>query len=105
MENELLFHLERICLLLGDKLNKDVQRSINRILDEKIKGLINDSNSDRLINTTELEALLGISKSHINKLKSNGLPYYKLGDSIRFIKWEVLDFIKKYKRKGGEETQ
>jgi excisionase family DNA binding protein len=47
-----------------------------------------------LINKQELADILNLSVSMINKLMKKGLPYIKIGKSVRFDEKSVLNWIK-----------
>ena len=48
---------------------------------------------DKILTSTEASVLFNISKSHIIQLRKEGLPYYKIKDSVRFRKSEVDQFL------------
>lgn len=47
----------------------------------------------------ELATFLRCSKVSVHKYKKKGLPFYRVGRKIIFIKQEVLEFMKKLKGK------
>ena len=103
MENEIDFHLKALCNLFKAQLSKEIENSITKAIKANLNSFSNDPFADKLLATSEVEKLLGLSKSTINKLKTEGMPFIKVGDSVRFCKSKVLDFIQqKYeKREGG----
>ena len=48
-----------------------------------------------LINKKEIAQKTGMSITSIDRLMTKGLPYYKLGKSVRFEYDKVLEWIKK----------
>lgn len=51
---------------------------------------------DKLVNKKQLAEQLEISQSYINKLMAEeGLPYFKLGRSVRFRISEVAEWLSK----------
>lgn len=49
-----------------------------------------------LVDRKELARLLGLSPSYISKLmKYEGMPYFKIGRSVRFKLSEVVEFLKR----------
>lgn len=51
-----------------------------------------------LLSEKEVAALLKCSVSALqkNRLKGNGLPYYKMGRSVRYSEESVLEYLKKH---------
>jgi excisionase family DNA binding protein len=105
MENEIHFLVEKLCLLLKSEMDKQIQASVTKAIDEKLKDIRGDTYSDGLLTTPELQNLLSLSKSSIEVLKKKKMPFYKIGDNVRFNKREVLEFIQKYKKEGGSNSR
>lgn len=49
-----------------------------------------------VLNLEELLELLSISRSKFYELKKEGIPYYKIGKTIRFNRTKVLEWLEKY---------
>lgn len=49
-----------------------------------------------ILNVDEACELLSISRRKLYKLKKEGLPYIKLGGSIRFDKEKVLEWVRQF---------
>ena len=105
MENSLSFHIEQACKLLQEELKQRITAAITQAFEEKFKNAATSNSGDKLLNIREVCELLGLSKSTIHKLKEEGLPFYKLGDSVRFSKQQVLAFIEHYKQEGAQDTK
>lgn len=86
--------------------HNNLPEAISELLKEvgDIKKLLTErsnappSGLEGLLTTIEVSKLLGLSKSTIVHLKKIGLPYYKVKDSVKFCKKDVLDFMEKYKQ-------
>lgn len=52
------------------------------------------------ITLLELAQSLKISRATIDRWRKEGMPYYKIGNGVRFIETEVFDWIKQNKSKG-----
>lgn len=50
---------------------------------------------ENLIGKKQLAQKLSLSVAMIDKLMAKGLPYYKLGRSVRFSFVDVMDFLQK----------
>ncbi|KQC30220.1 helix-turn-helix domain-containing protein [Flagellimonas eckloniae] len=87
--------------LLIDQLAKEVsERVVSTIKEELIKKPVATPQGQKLlVDTEELCRQLSISKSSIIKLRKQGMPVIKIGDSVRFEMGEVNDFITKLKSK------
>lgn len=53
--------------------------------------------SREYITMKELVRSLKISRSTIDRWRREGMPYYKIGNGVRFIEEEVNEWIMKYK--------
>lgn len=64
-------------------------------------------NQKLLLDTDELALQLSVSKSTIVKLRKQGMPLKRIGDSVRFDPKEVMLFINNLKnnRSDGKNTQ
>ncbi|MCY6957891.1 helix-turn-helix transcriptional regulator [Clostridium brassicae] len=51
----------------------------------------------RFLTAKEVAEMLGVAQSTVYNLKKEGLPYFKIGGSIKFDKEEVLQWIDKCK--------
>jgi excisionase family DNA binding protein len=49
--------------------------------------------TEKLINTNELAELLGVSVMTISRLRSKGMPYMKLGGSVRFDPSKIKEWM------------
>ncbi len=106
MKTETNLLVEKLCLLLIGELGKEIESSVKKAINEKFKSINNNASEDTLIATSELQKFISISKSAIEGLKEKGMPYYKIGDSVRFKKQEVLQFLQQYKiEKGGQVSK
>lgn len=54
---------------------------------------------DEFLTKQQLSELLQITVRTIDRLRDEGLPYYKIGKSVRFNKQEVLNWIKDQENK------
>ena len=98
---ELFFHLTQVIKLLKKEFLEEITFSVISAIEKKSKFQIQEE-SGKLLNTSELVNFLGVSKSTIIKLREEGLPIIKIGDTVRFDKQDVLRYIRKYKQEGGE---
>lgn len=57
------------------------------------------SMEDEFLTKQQLSELLQITVRTIDRLRDEGLPYYKIGKSVRFNKQEVLNWIKDQENK------
>lgn len=64
---------------------------------------------EAFLNPKELQAELGIDiqkqavlRMRKNQLKTNALPFYKIGKKILYKRKEILEWIENQKIKGGE---
>jgi len=78
------------------------------VIEEKLEGLIqridNPSvSSPTWITSKQLALHLGISVGAVTSLRSNKIPYYKLGGRVYFKKQEIDEWIEKTRHKTGEE--
>ena len=51
------------------------------------------------ITLIELAQMLKISRATIDRWRKEGMPYYKIGNGVRFLESEVNEWIQKYKSK------
>lgn len=51
------------------------------------------------ITLIELAQSLKISRATIDRWRKEGMPYYKIGNGVRFIESEVAEWIEQYKSK------
>lgn len=51
------------------------------------------------ITLVELAQSLKISRATIDRWRKEGMPYYKIGNGVRFIESEVFVWIKQHKSK------
>ena len=49
------------------------------------------------ITLMDLTKKLKISRATIDRWRKEGMPYYKIGNGVRFIEAEVYEWIKQYK--------
>lgn len=49
------------------------------------------------ITLMDLAKKLKISRATIDRWRKEGMPYYKIGNGVRFIEAEVYEWIKQYK--------
>ena len=49
------------------------------------------------ITLIELAQSLKISRTTIDRWRKEGMPYYKIGNGVRFIESEVSEWIRQYK--------
>lgn len=49
------------------------------------------------ITLIELAQSLKISRATIDRWRKEGMPYYKIGNGVRFIESEVSEWIRQYK--------
>ncbi len=49
------------------------------------------------ITLKELSKSLKISRATIDRWRKQGMPYYKIGNGVRFIEIEVIEWIKLHK--------
>jgi predicted DNA-binding transcriptional regulator AlpA len=100
---ELEYHIKHMLTLLKTELRKEIEDCVKKVIDEKLKSI--DCDSDCLITTPQLQKILSLSRSSIEVLKKNKMPFYKIGDNVRYKKQEVLSFIQQYnKKEGGTEV-
>lgn len=59
--------------------------------------MIFDNRVESLLTKKELSQILKISVSYINKLMKKGLPYFRIGRSVRFRCSEVVIFLERRK--------
>jgi excisionase family DNA binding protein len=91
--------LEQLVNLIVEKLKQEITSSVTEILDNRLKSIGEGRDNEQLLNISEATQLLCVSKSTLYKLqKEESLPSYKIGDSIRFSKTELLQFVQKYKQ-------
>ena len=57
------------------------------------------TNMENLLTKKDVATLLNLSVSMINKLMTKGLPYIKIGKSVRFNEESVLNWIIKERGK------
>lgn len=50
-----------------------------------------------MLNKKQVAEVLGVSVSMVNKLMVQGMPYIKIGRSVRFEKEAVLEWVKNRK--------
>lgn len=50
----------------------------------------------QFLNTKEACELLGVSRTKLYELKKEGLPYIKLGGSLRFDKDQVIEWVRQF---------
>ena len=81
--------------LLVTSLAREVSdRLISTVEEHLEKRLANAPKSQKLlIDSDELAEQLSVSKSTIIKLRKQGLPTIKIGDSIRFEPKDVMQFL------------
>ncbi len=53
--------------------------------------------SEKYITFIELAQSLKISRATIDRWRKEGMPYYKIGNGVRFIETEVSEWIKQNK--------
>jgi len=53
-----------------------------------------------MLDRKELSKILKVSIQTIDNLRKKGLPYKKIGNSIRFVKEDVLKWIDEQNEKG-----
>jgi excisionase family DNA binding protein len=53
---------------------------------------------EKIISKQQLAEFLSLSVSMIDKLMQQGLPYFKIGKSVRFRATDVLIFLERRKR-------
>ncbi len=51
----------------------------------------------KFLTAKEVAEMLGIAQSTVYKLKKQGLPYLKIGGSIKFDKKDLMEWIEKCK--------
>ena len=87
--------INSIMELLVTSLAREVSdRLISTVEEHLEKKLANAPKSQKLlIDSDELAEQLSVSKSTIIKLRKQGLPTIKIGDSIRFEPEDVMQFI------------
>ncbi len=78
-------------------------------IEEKLGGLIQridnpTASSPTWITSKQLAQHLGISVSAVTNLRTNKIPYYKLGGKIYFKKQEIDEWIEKTRHKTGGEN-
>jgi len=98
---ELVFHIEKVLTLLKTELSNEIEACVRKAIDEKLKSINNDTSEDRFLTTPELEKLLSLSRSSIEALKRNGLPFFKIGDNVRYSKTKVLAYMNQYQNEKG----
>lgn len=77
------------------EISKEVSERLMFVIEDFLLNKLSDSTTKKiLIDTEELAEQLSLSKSTIIKLRKEGLPIVKIGDSIRFNVDEVKKFIK-----------
>lgn len=77
------------------EISKEVSERLMFVIEDFLLNKLSDSATKKiLIDTEELAEQLSLSKSTIIKLRKEGLPIVKIGDSIRFNVDEVIEFIK-----------
>jgi len=77
-------------------------------IENKLEGLIQRIDNPQVASPTwvtskQLAQHLGISSAMVTSLRSNKLPYYKIGGKVLFKKQEVDEFIEKTRHKTGGE--
>lgn len=50
--------------------------------------------SEKYITIEELCKLFNVSRSTVDRWRKQGLPYIKIGSSIRFIELEAINWVK-----------
>jgi len=84
-----------------------IENRLSRI-EEKLEGLIQridhpTGSSPTWITSRQLAQHLGISVSAVTNLRTNKIPYYKLGGRIYFKKQEIDEWIETTRHKTGGE--
>jgi excisionase family DNA binding protein len=81
-------------LLINEVATQVSERLISTVEEHLENKLANAPKSQKLLlDTDELASLLSLSKSTIIKLRKQGLPIVRIGDSVRFEPKEVMHFI------------
>lgn len=98
MSDKLIYHLSNVLEELRQILSKEILDSFQTTLSQN-KTHLNDN--EQYLTTDELATKLGISKSHVNKLrkKYKDFPVLSIQGSVRFKFSEVENFFIQIKNK------
>ena len=101
---ESLFYtlLEQTAKTFKTELQKELFANISSLIKAELNNIYDHNSADNLLTTADVAKLLSVSKSSVNILRKDPqFPVLKIGDSVRFQRESVLEYIKNINGKGG----
>jgi predicted DNA-binding transcriptional regulator AlpA len=89
----------------ADQFTIPTLERIGELFDQKLSERLSElpaNDADKPLDRRELAAFLGISLSTLDKEIAAGLPHFYVSDSRRFIRSEVLSYLRTRSAGGGK---